>query len=102
MYKHLEISLESRRGELPVTATDVLPAETAVAPASWENTATEQAFSLAKGMFDDHKATRLAKSAKADQGDVAEQLTKLASLRDAGVITEDEFLAKKTDLLARM
>ncbi|MBA8847027.1 SHOCT domain-containing protein [Microcella alkalica] len=34
--------------------------------------------------------------------DVAAQLEKLASLRDAGVLTEEEFAAKKTELLARM
>jgi hypothetical protein len=34
--------------------------------------------------------------------DVAEQLKKLAELRDAGVITADDFEAKKAELLARM
>jgi hypothetical protein len=34
--------------------------------------------------------------------DVAEQIKKLADLRDAGVVTEEEFQAKKTDLLAKM
>jgi len=34
--------------------------------------------------------------------DVAAQLQQLASLRDAGVLTEDEFTAKKTELLARL
>ncbi len=38
----------------------------------------------------------------AGQADVMEQLSKLAQLRDAGVLTEDEFQAKKTDLLSRM
>lgn len=33
---------------------------------------------------------------------LAEQIKKLAELRDAGVLTEDEFAAKKADLLARM
>jgi len=36
------------------------------------------------------------------QSDVFEQLTQLAELRDAGVLTEEEFSQKKTDLLARM
>lgn len=31
-----------------------------------------------------------------------EQIKKLAELRDAGILTEEEFEAKKTDLLARM
>ncbi|MGC5255373.1 SHOCT domain-containing protein [Gordonia sp. DT218] len=34
--------------------------------------------------------------------DMAEQIKKLAELRDAGVLTEDEFSAKKADLLSRM
>lgn len=34
--------------------------------------------------------------------DVAAQLQQLASLRDAGILTEAEFAAKKTDLLSRM
>ncbi|MDR5691837.1 SHOCT domain-containing protein [Agromyces indicus] len=33
---------------------------------------------------------------------MTEQLTKLASLRDAGILTDEEFLAKKTELLARL
>ena len=34
--------------------------------------------------------------------DLTGQLLQLASLRDAGVLTEDEFAAKKADILARM
>jgi hypothetical protein len=34
--------------------------------------------------------------------DVMDQLTKLGGLREAGVITEEEFQAKKADLLARV
>lgn len=34
--------------------------------------------------------------------DITEQLSKLASLRDSGVLTEEEFQAKKADLLSRM
>lgn len=33
--------------------------------------------------------------------DVAEQLSKLGQLRDAGILTEEEFAAKKADLLSR-
>lgn len=38
----------------------------------------------------------------APQVDVAAQLQQLASLRDAGVLTEEEFAAKKAELLERM
>lgn len=34
--------------------------------------------------------------------DLTGQLLQLASLRDAGVLTEDEFAAKKADILARI
>jgi|SRR6478672_1727043 len=34
--------------------------------------------------------------------DALDQLKKLAELRDAGVLTEDEFLAKKTEILGRI
>jgi hypothetical protein len=34
--------------------------------------------------------------------DIAEQLKKLAELRDVGILTEDEFSAKKAELLARL
>lgn len=36
------------------------------------------------------------------QPDIADQLVKLASLRDAGILTEEEFTAKKTELLERL
>lgn len=36
------------------------------------------------------------------QGDVFEQLRKLAELRDAGVVTDEEFSQKKGDLLGRL
>jgi Short C-terminal domain len=35
-------------------------------------------------------------------GDIADQLVRLAQLRDAGIVTADEFAAKKAELLARM
>ena len=38
----------------------------------------------------------------APQPDIADQIEKLAQLRDKGIITEEEFQAKKTDLLSRM
>lgn len=34
--------------------------------------------------------------------DVAEQITRLASLRDAGILTDEEFAAKKVELLKRL
>jgi hypothetical protein len=34
--------------------------------------------------------------------DVVEQIKKLSELRDSGILTDDEFIAKKADLLSRM
>lgn len=42
-----------------------------------------------------------APAAAAPQADIAAQLQQLAGLRDAGVLTEEEFSAKKAELLAR-
>jgi hypothetical protein len=42
-----------------------------------------------------------ARSAK-PADDIADQLVRLAELRDAGIVTADEFAAKKAELLARM
>lgn len=39
--------------------------------------------------------------ASAPQPDLAEQLQKLAALRDQGILTNEEFAAKKAELLAR-
>jgi hypothetical protein len=36
------------------------------------------------------------------QPDVMDQLRKLGELRDAGILSEDEFLAKKAELLGRL
>jgi hypothetical protein len=44
----------------------------------------------------------VAAPAAAAEPDVMEQITKLAALRDAGILTEDEFNSKKAELLARM
>jgi hypothetical protein len=46
--------------------------------------------------------TTLAGAVRAPQPDVTEQIAKLAALRDQGVLTEDEFAAKKAELLGRI
>jgi len=45
--------------------------------------------------------TRQAQQMKSDGDSVPEQLRKLAELRDAGVLTDEEFEAKKAQLLGR-
>jgi Short C-terminal domain len=46
--------------------------------------------------------TTLAGAVRAPQPDVTEQIAKLAALRDQGALTEDEFAAKKAELLGRI
>jgi hypothetical protein len=45
---------------------------------------------------------QLAETAPATQPDVTEQIAKLAALREQGALTEDEFAAKKAELLSRI
>ena len=45
---------------------------------------------------------RLAGTASKPRPDVTEQIAKLAELRDQGALTEDEFAAKKVELLGRI
>jgi hypothetical protein len=40
--------------------------------------------------------------AAAGHGDVFEQIRKLGELRDAGILTDEEFVAKKTELMGRL
>jgi uncharacterized membrane protein YeaQ/YmgE (transglycosylase-associated protein family) len=57
-----------------------------------------QRFAERRRHFDD--LTRQAMEAR-DQDDVSSNLRKLSDLRDAGILTDEEFEAKKTQLLAR-
>lgn len=62
----------------------------------WIKAGDEQAFVA-------HVRDRIGKKSSAPTGnDVASQIQKLASLRDAGILTEEEFAAKKTEMLARL
>lgn len=103
MFKHFELVLEEQRVEPepsepgvdapPVTAEKV--------------TVTDKAFDLVSGIIKDHlpapKLTApVVEPIPAPQVDVTEQLHKLASLRDVGILTEEEFAAKKAELLARL
>jgi hypothetical protein len=55
-----------------------------------------------------HRVTEQFQAAQAKQTqheqsmDIPEQIGKLASLRDKGVLSEDEFIAKKAELLSRL
>jgi hypothetical protein len=60
-------------------------------------------FQLAANAIRERSAIALAMpTAQSPASDVPDQLRRLADLRDQGVLTNEEFQAKKTELLARM
>ncbi|MDW4572591.1 SHOCT domain-containing protein [Microbacterium sp. M3] len=102
LYKHFAVMLSARHVPDPEPAVTQEPAPQPAAP-----TVTDKAFDLVSGIVKDRwpsKSAPLAgtETAAAPQVDITEQLTKLASLRDAGVLTDEEFTTKKAELLARL
>lgn len=101
MFKHLELMLENQRA----LTTEPSPGEVVPGPVE-KPTVTEQAFSLVSGIIKDRLPTPTktppAAQAPITTPDFTEVLSKLASLRDAGILTEDEFSAKKAELLNRL
>lgn len=104
MFKHLGLVLGAQRldpiGLVPeVEITSLLPDRPTV---------TEQAFSLVSGIVKDRFPARtippLAPSVPVQQAqsDVVEHLKQLASLRDLGILTDEEFTTKKAELLGRL
>lgn len=101
MFKHFELVLENKR------ALIIEPSPREAVPDPVEKpTVTEQAFSLVSGIIKDRlpSSTQAAPTdpAPITTPDVMEVLSKLASLRDAGILTEAEFSAKKAELLGRL
>ena len=101
MFKHLELVLENQRA----LTNEPSPRELVPAPVE-KPTVTEQAFSLVSGIIKD-RLPAPTKTPPADQAaittsDVTEVISKLASLRDAGILSDDEFSAKKAELLDRL
>lgn len=82
LFQHLAILLKDRQ---IATAAPPAPESTPAPPSG------------VMGQF-----ARLTGAASASQSDVTEQIEKLATLRDRGILTEDEFAAKKAELLGRI
>ena len=61
---------------------------------------TERVLDLASSLF--QRGDRGTPAVAAAQSDVVGQIEKLASLREAGIITDEEFAAKKAELLKRL
>jgi hypothetical protein len=105
LFTHFELLLSTHRvnptagpieEEGAVASTAVV-----VDPPAPAQTMSEQALSLVHGLVKDrtHRAENVV---AVPAPDFAEQLKQLASLRDAGILTDQEFTAKKTELLDRM
>lgn len=100
LYKHFELVLEDQRA-IPAEPST---AELVVAPTPIETpTVAEQAFTMVSGLLKDRLPSPK-RSEETDKAgaDVADLLSRLAALRDSGVLTEEEFLAKKAELLKRL
>lgn len=95
-FVHFELVLRDQRTTTS-TAVDTVQEPAPATPPS----VSEQAFSLVSGLLKDRKSGGPAPAA-AIAPDAVDQLTKLAALRDAGILTEEEFAAKKAELLSRM
>lgn len=93
LFTHFAMMLEGRRAAASVEVT--APAE--ASPSYQEPpTMAEQAFTFATGLIKDRLPAAPAKA------DIAEQLKTLTALRDEGIVTDEEFAAKKAELLARL
>lgn len=102
LFTHLTLVLQNRLIE--TAEKPALDAEEGLETPS----ATDQALTLLSGFVKDRVSQRntsgpgTAASAATPQPDIADQLVILASLRDAGILTEEEFASKKTELLSRI
>ena len=109
LYTHFALVLDGIR--IP---TEELERGPEAAPAQGPLTVTDKAFDLVAGLVNSRwpgktpaavpaaELTAVPTNAAPPAADFHEQLVKLASLRDAGILTDDEFATKKAELLARM
>jgi hypothetical protein len=101
MFKHMDLVLRAQRAEKiePATEVDVIP------KLPEKLTVTEQAFSFVSGLVKDRFPTGpmpTDQPVQLGEPDIMDQLKKLASLHDAGILTDEEFTTKKAELLARL
>lgn len=88
LFVHLEVVLEDRRAE-PVAVPKAVIAPVVEPPLDPAGQVLEQVAGLIKDR-------------RGIQVDVIDQIEELAALRDRGIITEEEFAAKKAELLGRI
>ena len=105
LFTHLGLILKSRQTAVIEQAPATVEAAPApVAPLSMAEQALTQLSGLLKNRIPAPATSTIdaLSSTTALEPDVTERLTKLAALRDSGIITENEFAAKKSELLARL
>lgn len=102
LFTHLELVLHDKR--IPTVApTASAESESLTTPP----TLADRAFDLVTGIVRDrstsgtHERQELMSTPEM-RSDAVEQLHKLASLRDAGILTDEEFAQKKAELLDRL
>lgn len=96
LFMVLSVLLSDRRRITETLLEGVTPAP--AAPAGM----TEQLMGLASSVLRGRQEAAAPPPPSAAQPDVAEQLTKLATLRDQGILTDEEFTTKKAELLKRL
>ena len=94
LFQHLAILLKDCQIATAVPAPKPPPPPGVVA------TLAKEASQLIRSESESRR--QLAGAAPAAEPDVTEQIAKLAALRDQGALTEDEFAAKKAELLGRI
>lgn len=101
LFKHFAVMLHERHVPDPTPVATEVAVENPPPP-----TVTDRAFDLVSGMVKDRWPSKSSQPAveeiSAGAPDITEQLTKLAALRDAGIVTDEEFATKKAELLARL
>ena len=101
LFKHLELLLRDQRSIAPVQDLTMQVSSAPAEPAG-PSSISEQAFSLVSGLISDRWPASPEPLENSAQQDTTLQLKRLAALRDEGILTEEEFSAKKADLLSRM
>lgn len=105
LFTHLELMLERLQSE-PDTSAVVAAAEAAASAPAEQPSLAEQALTQVAGLLRDKIPSPRKLEPKplesTPRSEIAEQLTTLSELRGTGILTEDEFAAKKAELLARL
>jgi hypothetical protein len=99
LFTHMELLLRERRAE---PTLHVVERRTSVPEQPGQASLGEQAFAFVSGIVADRLSDRGPAAVDTVQNDVEGQLRRLAALRDEGILTEEEFAAKKASLLSQM